>query len=130
MILGFSFYAPRVNKVLEVKYLSPVGSMIKFWRTTFWFLWNLKHHNHATFMNQKVVIQNFIIEPTGDKYFSAKNVSHVWQQHWQTGGKFQTLKNWKVEGNNFIHWIEKRKTSEITLPLLTSGGFNMFSSLT
>ena len=23
-------------------------------------------------MNQKVVIQNFIIEPTGDKYFSTK----------------------------------------------------------
>ena len=23
-----------------------------------------KHHNHTTFMNQKVVFQNFIIEPT------------------------------------------------------------------
>ena len=43
--------------------------MIKFWNTTFWFLWNIKHHNHATFMNQKVVFQNFIIEPTGE-YFS------------------------------------------------------------
>ena len=30
--------------------------------TTFWFLRNIKHHNHATFMNQKVVSQNFIIE--------------------------------------------------------------------
>ena len=46
--------------------------MITFWMTTFWFLCNIKHHNHATFMNQKVVIQNFIIEPTGDKYFSTK----------------------------------------------------------
>ena len=36
----------------------------KFWVTTFWFLQNIKHHNHATFMNQKVVTQNFIIEPT------------------------------------------------------------------
>ena len=45
--------------------------MIKFWSTTFWFLWNIKHHNHATFMNQKVVLQNFIIELTGDKYFSS-----------------------------------------------------------
>ena len=54
----------------EVKYLSPVGSMIKFWVTTFWFLWNIKHHNHATFMNQKVVTQNFIIEQIGDKYFN------------------------------------------------------------
>jgi hypothetical protein len=45
--------------------------MIKFWVTTFWFLWNNKHYNHKTFMNQKVVTQNFIIEPTaGDKYFS------------------------------------------------------------
>ena len=42
--------------------------MIKFWSTTFWFL---KHHNHASFMNPKVVIQNFIIELTGDKYFSS-----------------------------------------------------------
>ena len=47
--------------------------MIKFWNTTFWFLWNIKHHNHATFMNQKVVTQNFIIEPTGDKYFSSNS---------------------------------------------------------
>ena len=31
--------------------------MITFWMTTFWFLCNIKHHNHATFMNQKVVIQ-------------------------------------------------------------------------
>ena len=51
------------------KYISPIGSMIKFWVTTFWFLQNIKHHNHATFMNQKVVAQNFIMEPTGDKYF-------------------------------------------------------------
>ena len=43
--------------------------MIKFWWATFWVLWNLKHHNHATFMNQKVVLQNLIIDPTGDKYF-------------------------------------------------------------
>ena len=54
----------------RLKYLSPVGSMIKFWATTFWFLWNIKHHNHGTFMNQKVVTQNFNTEPTGDKYFS------------------------------------------------------------
>ena len=33
-------------------------------------LQNIKHHNHAIFMNQKVVTQNFIIEPTGDKYFT------------------------------------------------------------
>ena len=39
--------------------------MIKFWKTTFWLLWN-----HAIFMNQKVVLQNFIIEQTGDKYFN------------------------------------------------------------
>ena len=38
--------------------------------TTFWFLWNIRDHNHATFMNQKVVLQNFIIELTGDKYFT------------------------------------------------------------
>ena len=44
--------------------------MIKFSVTTFWFLRNIKHHNHATFMNQKVVTENFIIELTGDKYFS------------------------------------------------------------
>ena len=43
--------------------------MIKFSVTTFWFLRNIKHHNHATFMNQKVVTENFIIELTGDKYF-------------------------------------------------------------
>ena len=44
--------------------------MIKFWSTTFWFLWNIKHYNHPTFMNQKVVLQNFINELTCDKYFS------------------------------------------------------------
>ena len=44
--------------------------MIKFWVTTTWFLQNIKHHYYATFMNQKVVTQNFIIERTGDKYFS------------------------------------------------------------
>ena len=52
---------------------SPVGSMIKFWVNTFWFLWNIKHHNHATLMNQKVVTENFIIELTGDKYFSSQS---------------------------------------------------------
>ena len=62
-----SIYRISLNSFL--KYLSPVGSMIKFCFTTFWFLRNIKHHNHATFMNQKVVTQNFIIEPTGDKYF-------------------------------------------------------------
>ena len=56
--------------MIMLKYLSPVGSMIEFWVATFWFLWNIKHHNHETFMNQKVVLQNFIIEVTGDKYFS------------------------------------------------------------
>ena len=30
----------------------------------------MKHHNPATFINQKVVIQNFIIEQTNDEYFS------------------------------------------------------------
>ena len=49
-----------------LKRLSPVGEMMKFWVSTFWFLWNIKHHhNHAPFMNQKVVTQNFIIELTG-----------------------------------------------------------------
>ena len=52
-----------------LKYLSPVSSMMKFWMTTFRFmkvawLWRFMFHR-----NQKVVIQNFIIEPTGDKYF-------------------------------------------------------------
>ena len=42
---------------------------MKFSVTTFWFLRKIKHHNHATFMKQKVVTQNFIIELTGDKYF-------------------------------------------------------------
>jgi hypothetical protein len=62
-----------LEEMVLLKYLSPVSSMIKFWVTTFWFLQNIKHHNHATFMNQKVVTQNFIIEPTGDKYFSIYN---------------------------------------------------------
>ena len=44
--------------------------MINFLVTTFWFLRTIKHHNHTTFMNQKVVTENFIIELTGDKYFS------------------------------------------------------------
>ena len=35
----------------------------------FWLLWKIKHQNHVTFMNQKVVFNNFIIEPT-DEYFS------------------------------------------------------------
>ena len=52
-----------------LKYLSPVGSMIKFLVTNFWILGNIKHYNHATFMNQQVVTENSIIEPTGDKYF-------------------------------------------------------------
>ena len=56
----------------EVKYLSPVDSMIKFLNTTFWFLkvgwlWCCMFHR-----NQKVVFQNFIIELTGDKYFTRK----------------------------------------------------------
>ena len=47
--------------------------MIKFWVTTFWFmkvawLWCFMIHR-----NQKVVTQNFVIEPTGDKYFSTSN---------------------------------------------------------
>ena len=63
----------RLDWLGQLKYLSPVGSMIKFWVTTFWFLQNIKHHNHATFMNQKVVTQNFIIEPTGDKYFRSNS---------------------------------------------------------
>ena len=53
-----------------LKYLSPVGSMIKFWVTTFWFmkvawLWCFKFRR-----NQKVVTQNFIMQPTGDEYFN------------------------------------------------------------
>ena len=55
-------------KQSQLKYLSPVSSIIKFLNTTFCFLWNIKHHNHATFMNQKLVFQNFIIKPTGNKY--------------------------------------------------------------
>ena len=39
------------RKYSALKYLSPFGATIK-------------HHNQATFMNQKVVTQNFIIEPT------------------------------------------------------------------
>ena len=44
-----------------LNYLSPGGSMIKFWVTTFWFmkvawLWCFMFHR-----NQKVVLQNFII---------------------------------------------------------------------
>ena len=27
---------------------------------------------------------------------------HVWQRYWPTGGKFQTLKKWKVEGSDLI----------------------------
>ena len=47
----------------HLKYLSPVSSMIKFWRTTFWFmkvawLWCFVFHR-----NQKVFLQNFIIDP-------------------------------------------------------------------
>ena len=58
------------TKWRKLKYLSPVSSMIKFWMTTFWFikvvwLWCCMFHR-----NQKVVIQNFIIELTGDKYFN------------------------------------------------------------
>ena len=45
------------HPILFLKYLSPVSSMITFWVTTFWFLWNIKHHNYATFMNPKVVNQ-------------------------------------------------------------------------
>ena len=68
-MLYFNFDLEPETPILT-KVLSPVSSMIKFWMTTFWFLWNIKHRNHATFMNQKVVIQNFIIELTGNKYFS------------------------------------------------------------
>ena len=50
------------------------GHMIKLWVMSNWLLRNMKNHNHATVMNQKVVVQNFIIEPTGDKYFSNKVV--------------------------------------------------------
>ena len=55
------------------------------WVTTFWFLQNIKHHNHATFMNQKVVTQNFMIAPTGDKYFN--NFQVLIQHHptWLNG---------------------------------------------
>ena len=51
--------------------------MIKFWVTTFWVLWNIKYHNQATFMNQKVVTQNFIIEPAGYKYFGILTFHHL-----------------------------------------------------
>ena len=63
-------YPYQIFTSLLIKYLSPiVGSMIKYWVTTFWFiacLWWFMFH-----MNQKVVTQNFIIEPTSDKYFSS-----------------------------------------------------------
>ena len=80
----------------QLKSLSPVSSMIKFWVTTFWFLWNIKHHNHKTFMNQKVVIQNFIIELTGDKYFNSLHfVAYIVQYgffvcFWVTSINFQS----------------------------------------
>ena len=67
--LYFALISLRL-KFLILKYLSPVGSMITCWVTTFWFLKNIKHQNHADFMNQKVVGQTFIIEPTDDKYFN------------------------------------------------------------
>ena len=65
---------PQVNVIIilvienetfvVLKYLSPVGSMIKFLVTNFWILGNIKHYNHTTFMNQQVVTENSIIEPT------------------------------------------------------------------
>ena len=81
-----------------LKYLSPVGSMIKLWNTTFWFLWNIKHHNHATFMNQKVVFQNFIIEPTGDKYFSTSKT----REAEELKGKFNKFKLYLIILGNFF----------------------------
>ena len=64
-----------------IKYILPVGSMIKFWVTTFWFmkvawLWCFMFPR-----NQKVVIYNSIIEPTGEsvfKYFSSGLVIITW----------------------------------------------------
>ena len=60
-------FMQNVLRLDATKVVSSVGYNDKFRNTTFWFLWNIKHHNHATFMNQKVVTQNFIIEPPGDK---------------------------------------------------------------
>ena len=58
--------------------------MITFSVTTFWFLRNIKHHNHATFVNQKVVTENFIIELTGYKYFGFGEKVKI-----KKGGKFE-----------------------------------------
>ena len=51
-----------------IKYILPVGSMIKFWVTTFWFMKVAWLWCFMFCRNQKVITQNFIIEPTGDKY--------------------------------------------------------------
>ena len=48
----------------------------------FWFLWNMKHHNHATFINQKVIIQIFIIELAGDKYFTNQDIHTILATLW------------------------------------------------
>ena len=53
-----------------LKYLSPVGSMIKFWMTSFWFMKVAWLWCFMFYRNQKVVTENFIIGLTSDKYFS------------------------------------------------------------
>ena len=54
--------------------------MIKFLVTTFWFRRNIKHHDHATFMNKKVVTKRFIIELTVDIVVCKKvhKIRSVW----------------------------------------------------
>ena len=83
-----------------LKYLSPIGSKIKFLFTTFWFLWNLKHHNHATFKNQKVVTENFIIEPTGVKYYFERSHDHKYHIY-----KF--FPSWTAESCGIIFALEE-----------------------
>ena len=53
MLYAKRFFPYSVTNILvsythKLKYLSPVSSMIKFWMTTFWFLWNIKYHNLIT----------------------------------------------------------------------------------
>ena len=83
--------------------------MIKFWMTTFWFLWNIKHHNHATFMNQKVVLQNFIIEPTGDKYFNYP-FQYKGESYWipKSCNLHQSHGSWKPSLSLLTKFLPKR----------------------
>ena len=53
---GIGNYSDAAQSVVQVHFLVPAEHKTS--------------NNHATFMNQKVVTQNFIIEPTCDKYFT------------------------------------------------------------